>query len=373
MISKDLAEKLIDRVSKYTEYNVNIMDERGIIIASCDKERVGKFHQVAWEIVTGTEDIVDTTENKAYPNVLPGINMVIAVDGVREGVVGVTGEPGEIRPIAQMVKLSIETMLNFERQQEARRLREDKKSRFFYLLTQAEHADPADLRRLARDLGYKENELRIPVYLRFAETSADELLQEIRKSAFHTKKDFSTVLDENHILIFKSLPQDNENLPEDYKYILGEYLSPLLRSFQEEDKALTVYVGSFQSSFSMYREAFRHCLYLEENIDTSSHAVFFYDHVGGYLLANMPRRELQGIFYYHEKNIPPDKLESCREMIAALMRTNYNFAKAAQLLFIHKNTLVYRYNRLKEALNIDPLRSASDRFFLEAFYAYLNR
>ncbi len=373
MISKELAEKLIDRVSKYTEYNVNIMDERGIIIASCDKERVGKYHEVAWQIVSGTEDIVDTRESRDYPNVRPGINMVISVDGEREGVVGVTGDPEQIRPIAQMVKLSIETMLNFERQQETRRMREDKKSRFFYLLTQAEHADPGDLRRCAKSLGYKETELRIPVYLRFAGTSADELLQKIRGSAFHTKKDFSTVLDENHILIFKSLPQENENLLADYKYILGEYLSPLLRSFQKNGKPLTVFLGSFQTSFAMYRQAFRHCLFLEEHIDTSGHAVYFYDHVGEYLLSCLPQREMQSTFYFHEKLLPQEKLDSYRDMIEALMLTNYNFGKAAERLYIHKNTLVYRYNRLKELLDIDPLASTFDRCFLEAFYAYLRR
>ena len=90
MLDRDFAEKFIDRVTRYTDYNVNIMDERGIIIASRDKARIGQYHEVAYRLVTGTEEIVDTT-GMSFPNVLPGINMVIATGGVREGVVGVTG------------------------------------------------------------------------------------------------------------------------------------------------------------------------------------------------------------------------------------------------------------------------------------------
>ena len=61
MLDRDFAEKFIDRVTRYTDYNVNIMDERGIIIASRDKARIGQYHEVAYRLVTGTEEIVDTT------------------------------------------------------------------------------------------------------------------------------------------------------------------------------------------------------------------------------------------------------------------------------------------------------------------------
>ena len=34
MLENSLAEKLIEQVTKYTSYNVNIMNEQGVIIAS---------------------------------------------------------------------------------------------------------------------------------------------------------------------------------------------------------------------------------------------------------------------------------------------------------------------------------------------------
>ena len=56
MIDRLFAERLIDRLSQFTEYNINIMDEDGIIIASRMKERVGSFHGVAFQLMKVDED-----------------------------------------------------------------------------------------------------------------------------------------------------------------------------------------------------------------------------------------------------------------------------------------------------------------------------
>ena len=53
-----LAGKLIERISNFTDYNVNIMDENGILVASRMKERIGSFHEVAFDIINGTDDTV---------------------------------------------------------------------------------------------------------------------------------------------------------------------------------------------------------------------------------------------------------------------------------------------------------------------------
>ena len=116
MLENSLAEKLIEQVTKYTSYNVNIMNEQGVIIASRNPERIGKFHEVAWQIVHGTTDIMVTENDNEYPGVLSGINMIIEIEGKREGVVGVTGNPDEIRPIALIIKMAIETLIKYENQ-----------------------------------------------------------------------------------------------------------------------------------------------------------------------------------------------------------------------------------------------------------------
>ena len=110
MLEETLARKLIEHVTKYTTYNVNIMNEKGIIIASCDPKRVGSFHEAAYQILHTSENIITVENDLNYQGTLKGINMVIEIDGKREGVVGVTGKPDEIRPVANITKLAIETL-----------------------------------------------------------------------------------------------------------------------------------------------------------------------------------------------------------------------------------------------------------------------
>ena len=84
MIEAELARKFIEQVTQYTEYNINIMDETGVIIASRNPERVGKYHEVADRIIHGQKDVIVISDDSTYPGVLPGINMAIILDGRKE-------------------------------------------------------------------------------------------------------------------------------------------------------------------------------------------------------------------------------------------------------------------------------------------------
>ena len=108
MIEPELAKKYIERLTQYTEYNINIMNEEGLIIASRDPQRIGKYHAVADRIIHGQEEIVVIRDEKEFPGVLPGINMAIMHEGRKEGVIGVTGDPDAIRDVALITRLALD-------------------------------------------------------------------------------------------------------------------------------------------------------------------------------------------------------------------------------------------------------------------------
>ena len=163
MIEVDLARKFIEQITQYTDYNINIMNEQGYIIASRDSKRVGTFHEVAYHIITGKEDMAVTSGENDYPGVRPGINMVINIDGKRAGVVGITGDPEQIKPVALITKMAIEAMLKYEKQHEELMRRQNRKERFLSLLIHEEYTDPATQRSVARQLNYSEEMIRITI------------------------------------------------------------------------------------------------------------------------------------------------------------------------------------------------------------------
>ena len=224
MLDIFLAKKLIEQVTKYTSYNVNIMDSHGVIIASRNQDRIGNFHEVAWQIVQGTEDTIIIENDNDYPGVLSGINMVIEIEGKREGVVGVTGNPEEIRPIAFIIKLAIETLIKYEYQKMQALRRQSRKDRFLEMLTQENYKSPQDIRNLAAELNYKEELVRIPV-LCSLESRSDQhmLLDLIKSSQSHLSEDISFLMEDRYVLVFKTLEAENTTIFSDYKFVLADY------------------------------------------------------------------------------------------------------------------------------------------------------
>lgn len=159
------------------------------------------------------------------------------------------------------------------------------------------------------------------------------------------------------------MPEQTRKVFADYKYIIAEYLSTALKWLREQEKNCKFYIGSFQENFTQYYNAYRHCKWLEENVDTDS-AAFFYDHTGNYVRSIVPVNELQWMFNVYEKELSDEFKKTFMEIAGVLIKTNYNLVTASKELFVHKNTLLYRYNKVKDIFNINPLESSADRFFM---------
>lgn len=371
MIEAAFARKFVEQITQYTEYNINIMNENGIIIASRDPRRIGTFHEVAYRIVTGSEEFVVTTKEGDYPGVLPGINQVIMLDGKREGVVGITGNPEEVRPIALITKMAVEAMLKFERQEEKLRLRFSRKDRFFNLLTQVEHADVQELRTIASDLQYSEKLCRVPILCKVRGAGAASVLSLVKANRLHTSEDISFMVDDSHLLVFKTIGPDS--FSDGGKGEIEAYLKEPLARIGDARLDCTFFVGSFQRAFSQYYYGYRHCKWLEEQTRRREKIVYFYDRLPSYIASIMPQSELQRIFNVYEKQLDEKFLQEFSEVAEGLIAANYNLVTAAQKLNVHKNTLIYRLKKIRDALGLNVLESAGNRFFMEAFYWYLLR
>ena len=367
MLENSLAEKLIEQVTKYTSYNVNIMNEQGVIIASRNPERIGKFHEVAWQIVHGTSDIMVTENDNEYPGVLSGINMVIDIEGKREGVVGVTGNPEEIRPIALIIKMAIETLIKYENQKMQAFRRQTRKDRFMEMLTQKQYRAPQDIQKLASELNYREDLVRIPILCHLqSPLHQNAFLSSIKNSPAHLTQDISFKIEDRYILIFKTLKE--EHLFSDYKFLLADYLKSTLKWMREEGIVCTFYIGTFQTSFSQYYYAYQHCKWLERHASGEHQAFYFYDFTGEYLMSCIPRQELQQIFNVFAKELPDEFQKNYIEIVGSLIGNNFNIQNAAKQCFMHKNTFTYRYNKIRDILRVDHQRSMSDTWMLISLY-----
>ncbi|MCI8465486.1 MAG: CdaR family transcriptional regulator [Lachnospiraceae bacterium] len=374
MLNVELAEKIIDRLTECTDYNINIMDERGIIVASRDKSRVGTFHEVAFEIVRQNMESKEVEAEDTFLGTKAGINMALEYKRNVIGVIGITGENIDlIRPIALIIKKMVETMLEYENQKEDALKRRTDKEHFINCLLY-EDVNKRELANMAQALGYS-NLTRIPILISFEDNvDLKEMNEKIRGGAGRTnREDIFVTGRDSKILIFKTWSDPVEGFFENYKFVIGDYLGRFLRHTVENEIDCKIYVGSLQSSMSHYKFGYQHCLWLESSVSVPKTSVFFYDYLDEYLKNQLPFLELHKVFDVFADQYSEEFKRMYTEHIGSLYENNYSMQESSKRLYIHKNTLAFRLGKIKNQLGLNPMQNSRDRELVNYLYYYLKQ
>lgn len=374
MLDSGLAGRLIEKLMKYTDYNVNLMNEKGVIIASTDGGRIGSFHEIAYNIIKKNQDLVEVEEDSDFLGVRRGINMSLEFEQQKIGVVGVTGEPKKVRDVALIVRMAVESILEYEIAREQSDRRKSTKDKFLSDLLYKEEADREDLKQEAEQLGYADNRIRIPLMITAdGKQDLQELLRRIKAGPHYIKQDIITITRDEKLLLFAAASGTLDYIFSNYKYLAGEYLNDFLNNMRTEGKACSVYVGSLQSNFLNYRYSYHQCLWLERHIASEGIGIYFYDHIDEYLKSQIPVMELHKIFGTFQVNLKEDFKSSFIKHIGTLYQNNYNLDASSKALFIHKNTMGFRLEKIKNLLGINPIQNSRERDFADYLCYYLKR
>lgn len=111
ILTAELAQYIVNYTSDILDYAVNFMDSDAVIIASNDESRIGEVHVGAKKVLqSGNPYIIDKEEAANYPNVVPGISLPVKF---RNNVIGVIGVgAGELSDtIGKMVQRTTELLV----------------------------------------------------------------------------------------------------------------------------------------------------------------------------------------------------------------------------------------------------------------------
>ncbi|ADO59291.1 MULTISPECIES: sugar diacid recognition domain-containing protein [Paenibacillus] len=107
-LSERQAQDIVDKMMKDIPYNINIMNERGIIIGSGESERIGTIHQGAVQALE-TEKMIEVWQDGHYEK--KGTNEPIVIHHELVGVIGISGNPDEVRPFCNIVKTTVSLLI----------------------------------------------------------------------------------------------------------------------------------------------------------------------------------------------------------------------------------------------------------------------
>ena len=111
-LDHDLAQDIVDRAMAILPCNVNVMDSQGLILGSGEPERINTRHEGAQLVLANGRVVeLDVDAAKCLKGVQPGVNLPLMLDGRLIGVLGLTGEPQQLRTYGELVRMTAEMLL----------------------------------------------------------------------------------------------------------------------------------------------------------------------------------------------------------------------------------------------------------------------
>lgn len=129
-ISASSAHDIVTEISSILGQNVNLMDAAGTIIASTDPTRVGTFHGGAAAIIAEELPELVVHVDDEFPGARRGLNLPVRVDGVTQGVIGVTGSYDDVITFGHVLQKMTEILVRENRDKQAREVQVRIRERF---------------------------------------------------------------------------------------------------------------------------------------------------------------------------------------------------------------------------------------------------
>lgn len=354
-ISKSSAQQIVEEIGKVVHQNINLMNESGTIVASNDHSRIGSFHQGAYQIVSEhLPELYITPElERTMPMVRQGINLPIEVDGRVEGVVGITGAYEEVFQYGQIVKKMAEILVRERIAMDEQRLDLRVRSRFLEDWILSDGLDrPQSLSQRGFALGI---DIRLPrrcmvvsIRNRTHYTNSlegQQLMEAVEKQVERFLAGHSQLILRNAARQILLLPKQSTRAMEELGQALAE---DILAKFQIQ---MIIGIDGQQGDV--------HGAYLQANrawrvANHSRSPIISYENLNSELILDdisQPAKQqyVAKIF----ENCPAARIREYIPMLEAWFDAEGSLTKAAQTLFIHKNTLQYRLKSLAQDTGLD--------------------
>ncbi len=153
-VSTAFAQQIVDSAKAVVGWDVNFIDNKGIILASTDPNRIGKYHEAGHEAAR-TRKIREVMSDSSYKGSRCGINYPIIMEGKVAGVIGITGDPAVVAQYGFLLTKICEVFLK-EYWMEVRSLNE--RQRTNKLVLALLYHDMESLENLSDETGIDENE-----------------------------------------------------------------------------------------------------------------------------------------------------------------------------------------------------------------------
>lgn len=353
-ISKTSAKNIVNEISKLVKQNINLMNEQGIIIASCDKERIGQFHEGAYKVITEKLDEYYVDDDKQTETTRKGLNLSLELDDEIVGVVGITGSYDEVIHQGRLLKKMTEILLIEQRRSYHKLMDKRVKNAFMeewlictgYVnekeLEERGNALKIDIKRPRRILIASVDELDAyketpegQSKIQKMENRIDEFLKN-REGSIRFRNAMRQV-----VLVERAETAEMVKLAQE------------MAAYVNAKEAMRLNIGIDGGESDMH-QAYLQAHRAWRRASDEKEAIICYENLSLELLLGCVPVETKE--EYMDKIFAGCSKEERNDYIAMLniyFRSEGSIQKTADAMYIHKNTLQYRLNKLKEITGYD--------------------
>ena len=341
MISNQILQSTIDGLKNITRKDLSVVEKEGKVIATTEENMIGRQLDAIENFVGSQADsqlILGYQYFKVYDN------------GIPEYVIQVKGEDEDGYRIGKIAAFQIQSLLV------AYKERYDKDNFIKNLLL--DNLLLVDIYSRAKKL-HIENNIRRIVYLIETNIDKDMNIVEIVRSIFPAKtKDFVTAVDEHSIILVKEL-REKETMDEIEK--IAKMISDTLST--ELNVKVYISIGTVVSDLKDVSRSYKEAKMALEvgKIFENDKYIVNYEKLGiGRLIYQLPLSLCKMFIKEVLHGLTMDDFDD--ETLATVNKffeNNLNVSETSRQLYIHRNTLVYRLDKLQKMTGLD-LRNFDD-------------
>ena len=371
-----LAQDFVEATSLLVgQRTINIMDQKGIIIASTEKHRIGDFHQGASEVLaTGKPVRIKKEDLPRYPGTKEGYNMPIFLNDEIIGVVGIFGCEEEVQSIANLLRVYVTQSFSQFQMTQKQNLEAELRNQLLRLLL---FGGESQKEMIAKLCGMLNLQLEYPIRIVL-------LYERARERNMKHLLDYSQLIQN---LIWKNVLDRRRDVfviqNADYVILLGGGESP------EMQKRLDKLLHEIEAEDVWNAAVSSPCRNLEEISAGMREVSVLRNRKGGtiqnleehscrmqYLLGSMTVQEGARTAARMLRRLKEQHGENQAEQLLRTARVYYecggSVARAAEQLNLHKNTLLYRMKQLYQTFEMEQDSAFVREFFIRMLLEYRN-
>lgn len=341
MLTNQILQQTVNGLKNITRRELSVIEREGKVAASTDNNIIG----------TVIDSIVGFVNSPADSQSMQGSQYFKVFDsGTCEYVVAISGEDEETYRIGKIAAFQVQSLLV------AYKERYDKDNFIKNLLL--DNLLLVDIYRRAKKL-HIDNGIRRIVYLIESENESEANAYDYVKNLFPDKtKDFVTSIDEKSIILVKELKETDgdEEIENIAKMIVDTLQGETLRDTYVSIGTDVVDLKSISNSFKEAKMALEVGKIFEEDKKIAN-----YTKLGiGRLIYQLPLSLCKMFIDEVLQGVTTDQFDD-ETLVTAnkFFENSLNVSETSRKLYIHRNTLVYRLDKLEKMTGID-LRNFDD-------------